>query len=99
MYKEFKAKVENQLGCQIDIKELMVAVEMAKSDVAVNNLMLGQDVTAEYFVEVAARCVKTNSNRPVGISQPQQICPECGYRLQHEGGCSICMSCGYSPCK
>lgn len=99
MYKNFREKVENQLGYQIDIKELMVAVEMAKSNVAVNSLMLGQDATAKHFVEVTANCVKTNSNKPVGISQPQQICPECGYRLQHEGGCSICMSCGWSPCK
>ncbi|MGD0275103.1 MAG: vitamin B12-dependent ribonucleotide reductase, partial [Syntrophales bacterium] len=25
-------------------------------------------------------------------------CPECGGRLEHEGGCQICHSCGYSEC-
>ncbi len=25
-------------------------------------------------------------------------CPECGHRLEHEGGCVICRSCGYSKC-
>lgn len=25
-------------------------------------------------------------------------CPECGKQLQHEGGCNICRSCGYSKC-
>lgn len=31
-------------------------------------------------------------------TQPQ-VCPECGYRLIPEGGCSFCINCGYSPCK
>lgn len=26
------------------------------------------------------------------------LCPECGYELEHEGGCVICRSCGYSKC-
>ena len=25
-------------------------------------------------------------------------CPECGGRIEHEGGCSVCRSCGYSEC-
>ena len=27
-----------------------------------------------------------------------QICPDCGEGLEHEGGCIICRSCGYSKC-
>lgn len=26
------------------------------------------------------------------------VCPECGEPLEHEGGCDICKSCGYSHC-
>ncbi|WP_171804982.1 hypothetical protein [Mahella australiensis] len=26
------------------------------------------------------------------------ICPECGDRLAHEGGCVTCYSCGWSAC-
>ncbi len=26
------------------------------------------------------------------------VCPECGSRVEHEGGCVICRSCGYSKC-
>ena len=25
-------------------------------------------------------------------------CPECGSELEHEGGCTVCRSCGYSKC-
>jgi len=25
-------------------------------------------------------------------------CPECGGRVEHEGGCAVCHSCGYSEC-
>lgn len=26
------------------------------------------------------------------------LCPECGNRVEHEGGCVMCRSCGYSKC-
>lgn len=26
------------------------------------------------------------------------LCPECGNEINHEGGCTICLSCGYSHC-
>lgn len=26
------------------------------------------------------------------------VCPDCGVELEHEGGCVICRSCGYSKC-
>ena len=25
-------------------------------------------------------------------------CPECGHTLEHDGGCVVCRSCGYSKC-
>ncbi len=30
--------------------------------------------------------------------QDDTQCPECGKKLDHEGGCNICRSCGYSKC-
>ena len=32
-------------------------------------------------------------------SYPQSdLCPECGGRTYRDGGCPICISCGWSPC-
>lgn len=28
----------------------------------------------------------------------EAICPECGIKLEHEGGCVVCRNCGYSKC-
>ena len=25
-------------------------------------------------------------------------CPECGSKVEHEGGCVVCRNCGYSKC-
>lgn len=30
--------------------------------------------------------------------ESDQFCPECGARMEHEGGCVSCRSCGYSKC-
>ena len=28
----------------------------------------------------------------------EEFCPDCGSRIEHEGGCNVCRSCGYSKC-
>ena len=33
---------------------------------------------------------------PIAIAQG--ACPECGGAIEHEGGCMVCRSCGYSKC-
>ncbi len=35
---------------------------------------------------------------PIAKSEVRTPCPECGNEMEHEGGCTICRSCGYSKC-
>jgi len=35
---------------------------------------------------------------PLDADKNSTICPECGSNVEHEGGCMICRSCGYSKC-
>jgi ribonucleoside-diphosphate reductase alpha chain len=35
---------------------------------------------------------------PVGKTLVNGACPECGGQVEHEGGCVVCRSCGFSEC-
>lgn len=36
--------------------------------------------------------------RKAGKTPVSGICPDCGGKLEHEGGCAVCRGCGYSKC-
>ncbi len=38
------------------------------------------------------------SSEPVLDKTKMRFCPECGAKVEHEGGCVICRNCGYSKC-
>lgn len=41
----------------------------------------------------------SGSSRPAAeIASQMRVCPECGAKVEHEGGCVICRDCGYSKC-
>ena len=40
--------------------------------------------------------ITVNSNDIKMPNGDSTICPECGSLLEHEGGCNVCRSCGYS---
>ena len=43
--------------------------------------------------------VEINEPKPVKqIKQIKNTCPECGEPLEHEGGCVVCKTCGFSKC-
>ncbi|WP_165613049.1 hypothetical protein [Paramaledivibacter caminithermalis] len=51
------------------------------------------------------KCDNTYTNEiSIGIEQSidqgknVSYCPECGASVEHEGGCVMCRSCGYSKC-
>ncbi|MDD2281775.1 MAG: vitamin B12-dependent ribonucleotide reductase [Eubacteriales bacterium] len=61
--------------------------------------------------DAIAKALKKSVANPPGISLQQfakdaagvvasraRYCPECGNEIQHEGGCTVCLNCGYSHC-
>jgi len=42
--------------------------------------------------------VRTEEKKPGPVADTMHFCPECGAKLEHEGGCVICRSCGFSKC-
>jgi len=39
-----------------------------------------------------------NPNMTPAEAKLAKYCPECGSKLEHEGGCVTCRNCGYSKC-
>lgn len=43
--------------------------------------------------------IPIEAEKPLGdYSLHSRYCPECGSKVEHEGGCVICRNCGYSKC-
>ena len=57
MLSQLKQRIEARIGKPIDNGTLLKALEMAKSDVVSNRLIMGQDVTAKEFEDVIVRCI------------------------------------------
>ena len=58
-------------------------------------------ITAKEPLPKESRC---STSKPPAKEQEIQthsqsdLCPECGERTYRDGGCPICISCGWSPC-
>ncbi len=60
MLSQLKQRIEARIGKPVDNGDLLMAIEMAKSDVAMNDLIFGKGVTAEQFEDVVIRCLQTS---------------------------------------
>lgn len=67
MLTNFKLQIESKLGSKVKNLELMAAIEMAKSDVVANLLVMGCDVKADYFEDVVARCIETHRKADLNL--------------------------------
>lgn len=65
MLRNFRESIERRLERTVNNAELAVAIELAKSDVVMNDLIWGKGVTAEQFEDIVVRCLQT-SGRCVG---------------------------------
>ncbi len=55
------------------------------------------------MIQAAPMPLASNNDDPAfnhreGLSRQAKFCPECGSKLEHEGGCVSCRNCGYSKC-
>ncbi len=63
MLSQLKQRIESKVGKPVDNEDLLMAIEMAKSDVVSNRLVMGQDVTAQEFEDAVVDCFRTYKKR------------------------------------
>ena len=60
---KLRKKIEARIGKPVDNGDLLMAIEMAKSDVVANKLILGHDVTTQMFEDAVVNCLRTYKKR------------------------------------
>lgn len=58
-----RERIESKVGKPVDNGDLLMAIEMAKSDVVSNKLIMGQDVTVQEFEDAVADCFRVYKKR------------------------------------
>lgn len=88
-----------------DIKVLSCPDAIGRVLEKVNDLFLhGEQVPLEMAATKPIEAAKPEKTVNIRIDDDtasalhDQPCPECGGNMEHEGGCVICRSCGYSKC-
>jgi ribonucleoside-diphosphate reductase alpha chain len=61
---------------------------------------IGKALAEKYADPEALPVVETDQGRQLEmpIAYAQGACPDCGGAIEHEGGCMVCRSCGFSRC-
>lgn len=63
MLSQLRQKIEARIGESVDNGDLLMAIEMAKSDVVANKLVMGQDVTVQEFEDALVDCFRAYKKR------------------------------------
>ena len=56
------------------------------------------DIMAKTLMEFCNDQPKELKHNNKKLEKPDDKCPDCGSRINHEGGCVICTECGWSKC-
>ncbi|MBD3393232.1 MAG: vitamin B12-dependent ribonucleotide reductase [Chitinivibrionales bacterium] len=77
-----------------------IARVLEKAITEFEGLRMPKAVPDAEIVDATSTTMTASSTGPVTSANtgycPQ--CPECGGMMEHEGGCAVCRSCGYSKC-
>jgi len=86
------------LRCGIDANSIVAQLRGIRCLSCVRN----QKVTVLSCPDAIARTIRgyVHGEAPLELipNSGTETCPECGYPLEHEGGCVVCRECGFSRC-
>ncbi|MCK9217416.1 MAG: ribonucleotide-diphosphate reductase subunit alpha, partial [Firmicutes bacterium] len=93
--------LEKVLNMQVDVKDVETIQELTKAVEEEGNGCNGEGCsgcsTGCEGNDIPGNEVTASLDEGTPWSM-LKVCPECGSKLQHEGGCVICMNCGFSKC-
>ena len=59
---------------------------------------IGKALERRYVTGAAAKAGSAPEPQLSLVEVAQGACPDCGGAIEHEGGCAVCRTCGYSKC-
>ena len=59
---------------------------------------IGKAIERRYVTGAAAQAGHVPEPQLSLVEVAQGACPDCGGAIEHEGGCAVCRTCGYSKC-
>lgn len=92
--------LEKVLNMQVEVKDVETIEELTTA-IEESNLSCGGNCslcsTQCSHSTVAIEETSATVEKDLNLSTIK-YCPECGFKVQHEGGCMICRNCGFSKC-
>lgn len=92
--------LEKVLNMQVEVKDVETIEELTTA-IEESNLGCGGNCslcsTQCSHSTVAIEETSATVEKDLNLSTIK-YCPECGFKVQHEGGCMICRNCGFSKC-
>lgn len=90
--------LEKVLNMQVDVKDVETIHELTKAIDKESNGCNGSSCGTNNGCSNGHNCEVSVTSEPDMPWSTLKACPDCGSHLQHEGGCVICMNCGFSKC-
>mgnify|MGYP000011447976 FL=1 len=90
------AKLQN--GQKIMATEAHITDEQRFQRPTANTYYKFEDASEEEEVDFRIAELENDTEENDTENADTAVCPECGRKVEHEGGCVVCRNCGYSKC-